>query len=203
MIFYFLAKGTRNIISLRSIAFDPTQNAQSKVDKAITASSSSCFASKFIDRYIEATCACAVKSRAADDSILVHIRKQRVADVARAKAMESIGSLKSRLDNAPALTDWVQRMQSAFPTAVLAEMKRASPSKGDISLDANASEVMNWHCFFEIIIFTLVQLGWTFNPTLHLQVTLQLKYSKFENSSILLSRLRDAMLGLVQLLFQH
>eukprot|EP00299_Pterocystis_sp_00344_P015841 c7929_g1_i1.p1 GENE.c7929_g1_i1~~c7929_g1_i1.p1 ORF type:complete len:528 (+),score=113.40 c7929_g1_i1:1-1584(+) len=74
------------------------------------------------------------------ESILLRIQKQRLLDVAEAKQVRSLEDLKASLSTAPPVLDFVTKIQSMFPTAVLAEIKRASPSKGDIKLDVDVAE---------------------------------------------------------------
>ncbi|ORX97335.1 N-anthranilate isomerase [Basidiobolus meristosporus CBS 931.73] len=78
-------------------------------------------------------------------TILEKIHVQRLADIAEAKATpgRSEAQLKKLLDIgiAPPLIDLVSRLrQGPRKPAVMAEIKRASPSKGDINVDAIAAE---------------------------------------------------------------
>lgn len=77
-------------------------------------------------------------------TILEKIVQQRREDVATAKALESIEQLRSRLHHAPAPIDFHARLLNAiaYPhvkVALIGEIKRASPSKGDIDLHADAA----------------------------------------------------------------
>ncbi|KAJ1960272.1 anthranilate synthase / indole-3-glycerol phosphate synthase [Dipsacomyces acuminosporus] len=80
--------------------------------------------------------------------ILSRIFKQRQKDVAEQKAIpgRSLADLQKLLDLgiAPKQVDFAQRLRDATESgsklAVLAEIKRASPSKGDISPDAVAAQ---------------------------------------------------------------
>ncbi|KAJ1852241.1 anthranilate synthase / indole-3-glycerol phosphate synthase [Coemansia sp. RSA 638] len=83
----------------------------------------------------------------ASPDILSRIFRQRQRDVAEQKAVpgRSLADLQRllALDIAPAQIDFAQRLRDAASDgrlAVLAEVKRASPSKGDISADAVAAE---------------------------------------------------------------
>ncbi|KAI9248749.1 indole-3-glycerol phosphate synthase-domain-containing protein [Sporodiniella umbellata] len=76
-------------------------------------------------------------------SILHRIYAQRIKDVEAAQqvpgqSMQDLEKLLA-LHTAPALQDVVARMRSSRP-ALMAEVKRASPSKGNIDMHANAAE---------------------------------------------------------------
>lgn len=74
-------------------------------------------------------------------SILDKIVAQRLKDVAAAKDAVPLAALQAQLDAAPPAIDFVARLRLAQPrTAVLAEVKRASPSKGDIAPGIDAAE---------------------------------------------------------------
>ncbi|CAG8516140.1 10057_t:CDS:1 [Ambispora gerdemannii] len=79
-------------------------------------------------------------------SILEKIHKQRLQDIETAK--KTPGSTPFDLQKllslhvAPPLVDFVSRIKQTLPEypAIMAEVKRASPSKGNIDLSANAAE---------------------------------------------------------------
>ncbi|KAG9298432.1 hypothetical protein G9A89_008696 [Geosiphon pyriformis] len=79
-------------------------------------------------------------------SILQKIHKQRLEDIAAAKKMPGSTPNDFRkllsLNVAPPLIDFVARIKQNLPKypAILAEVKRASPSKGNIDLSVNAAE---------------------------------------------------------------
>ncbi len=72
-------------------------------------------------------------------SILETIVTQRREDVAAAKAARSFSELLRLASAAPPPIDFVARLAEA-PPAVIAEIKRASPSKGDIAPEMDAAE---------------------------------------------------------------
>lgn len=69
----------------------------------------------------------------AEDSILETIVARRRSDVEAAKAATPRTRLEARLAAAPPVIDFAARLRAAAPMAVMAEIKRASPSKGDIA----------------------------------------------------------------------
>lgn len=77
-------------------------------------------------------------------TILDRIQAQRLIDVDAAAAIPSSTSANLHtsisLHTAPPQIDLVKRITSTPHTAVMAEIKRASPSKGDISLHASAPQ---------------------------------------------------------------
>ncbi|KAG0240417.1 indole-3-glycerol phosphate synthase-domain-containing protein [Mortierella sp. GBAus27b] len=84
-------------------------------------------------------------ARAAVPGVLGKILDQRLKDVSAAKALpgQSAADLKKLIDLglAPKQIDFVARIKKGAPLpAVMGEIKRASPSKGNIDLDANAAE---------------------------------------------------------------
>jgi anthranilate synthase/indole-3-glycerol phosphate synthase/phosphoribosylanthranilate isomerase len=69
----------------------------------------------------------------AEPTILDTIVARRRNDVADAKALWPAAMLEAGLRNAPAARDFAARLRADAPMAVIAEVKRASPSKGDIA----------------------------------------------------------------------
>lgn len=69
----------------------------------------------------------------AEPTILDTIVARRRLDVAEAKASVPADELQRRLADAPAAIDFAERLRRDRPMAVIAEVKRASPSKGDIA----------------------------------------------------------------------
>ncbi len=72
-------------------------------------------------------------------TILEEIVTQRRVDVAAAKERVSLAELTRRLSTATATIAFSDRLRASAPIAVMAEIKRASPSKGDIALDVDAA----------------------------------------------------------------
>lgn len=79
----------------------------------------------------------------AEPTILDTIVARRREDVAAAKAAAPLSALQAGLGDAPTAIDFAARLRSSSPVAVMAEIKRASPSKGDIApgIDAVAQGV--------------------------------------------------------------
>ena len=76
--------------------------------------------------------------------ILEQIKAQRIKDVAAAKAAVPLEVLLKQIVDTPLKPiDFAARLRAALPTCVLAEVKRASPSKGIIAagIDAAAQAV--------------------------------------------------------------
>lgn len=75
-----------------------------------------------------------------DETILDRIVAQRRRDVAAAKAATPASALEGALCGAPPVIDFVRRLRAAAPMALIAEIKRASPSRGDIAPGVDAGE---------------------------------------------------------------
>lgn len=73
-------------------------------------------------------------------SILERIVARRREDIAAAKAKRPVTALVQSLDRAPAPLDVVSRLRRGNGIAVMAEVKRASPSRGDIAPGIDAAE---------------------------------------------------------------
>lgn len=95
-------------------------------------------AEKVADRFVGMTrrfSAATASSHTGTEDILTVISRQRRADVAVAKAVMDLDTLKARVaTEAPKQLDFAARLRQSSPLAVMAEVKRASPSKGDIAL---------------------------------------------------------------------
>eukprot|EP00164_Ancoracysta_twista_P004611 GFYU01006224.1.p1 GENE.GFYU01006224.1~~GFYU01006224.1.p1 ORF type:complete len:522 (+),score=144.71 GFYU01006224.1:108-1673(+) len=86
----------------------------------------------------------ATKMSPADGSVLDRINAQRLKDIEVAKGSVPLDALKARLENAPKVTSFPDRVRkgqrNGTVMAVLAEIKRASPSKGAINMDVDVSK---------------------------------------------------------------
>ncbi len=69
----------------------------------------------------------------AEPTILDTIVARRRLDVAEAKAAVPAAQLQRALATAPEVIDFAERLRRDRPMAIIAEVKRASPSKGDIA----------------------------------------------------------------------
>jgi anthranilate synthase/indole-3-glycerol phosphate synthase/phosphoribosylanthranilate isomerase len=72
-------------------------------------------------------------------TILDTILARRERDVAEARAAVPPSELEARLAEAPPAIDFIARLRRDAPMAVIAEVKRASPSKGDIAPGMDAA----------------------------------------------------------------
>ena len=75
-----------------------------------------------------------------DATILDTIVAQRRKDIAQAKRDVPFKALQERARQAPAPIDFIERLRRDAPMALIAEIKRASPSKGDIAPGIDAAE---------------------------------------------------------------
>ena len=75
----------------------------------------------------------------AGETILDRIVAQRRLDVRAAKEAMPFPELQTRVRQAPPACDFAARLRAAGPMALIAEVKRASPSKGDIAPGINAA----------------------------------------------------------------
>ncbi|MGE5595953.1 MAG: indole-3-glycerol phosphate synthase TrpC [Hyphomicrobiales bacterium] len=73
-----------------------------------------------------------------EPTILQRIVAQREIDVREAKQAVPFVELQAKARQAPPAIDFAARLRAAGPMALMAEIKRASPSKGDIAPGANA-----------------------------------------------------------------
>ena len=69
----------------------------------------------------------------AEPTILDRIVERRRADVQEAASAVPMATLESRAASAPPAISFTGRLRAAGPMALIAEIKRASPSKGDIA----------------------------------------------------------------------
>ena len=75
-----------------------------------------------------------------EPSILDLIVEQRRKDVSDAQRSVPAAQLERALDSAPPVLDFAKRLEAAGPMAIIGEIKRASPSKGDIAPGADAAK---------------------------------------------------------------
>jgi anthranilate synthase/indole-3-glycerol phosphate synthase/phosphoribosylanthranilate isomerase len=75
----------------------------------------------------------------AEPTILDRIVARRREDVRKAREDVPFAELQAKLRQAPPVVDFATRLREAAPIALLAEVKRASPSKGDIAPGMNAA----------------------------------------------------------------
>ena len=73
-------------------------------------------------------------------SMLDKIVAQRLLDVAEAQSLVPADTLRAQIAGVPAAADFVATLREASPCCVLAEFKRASPSKGDIAVGLDAAQ---------------------------------------------------------------
>jgi anthranilate synthase/indole-3-glycerol phosphate synthase/phosphoribosylanthranilate isomerase len=75
-----------------------------------------------------------------EETILDRIVAQRRLDVRAAKEAVPFATLQEKLRAAPPACDFVARLRESGPMALIAEIKRASPSKGDIAPGIDAAK---------------------------------------------------------------
>lgn len=75
-----------------------------------------------------------------EGTIVDRIVVQRRNDVAQAKLDVPFLQLQAQVREAPVAMDFIGRLRQEAPMALIAEIKRASPSKGDIAPDIDAAE---------------------------------------------------------------
>ncbi len=75
-----------------------------------------------------------------EETILDRIVAQRRLDARAAREAVPFAQLQERLRSAPVACDFVARLRESKPMALIAEIKRASPSKGDIAPGIDAVE---------------------------------------------------------------
>ncbi len=75
-----------------------------------------------------------------EETILDTIVAQRRIDIREAKERVPFAELQRQLADAPSLIDFPARLRADAPIAVIAEVKRASPSKGDIAPGIDAGQ---------------------------------------------------------------
>ena len=94
-------------------------------------------------------------------TILDTIVAQREQDVRAAKEAVPLSMLLERAEHAPAVVDFEARLRVAGPMAVIAEVKRASPSRGDIApgMDA-AAQAMKYALGGAAAISVLTEPTW-------------------------------------------
>ncbi len=73
-----------------------------------------------------------------EETILDRIVARRRRDLMELKQRLPAAALERRLPDSPAVLDFARRLRSAGPMAIIGEIKRASPSRGDIAPAADA-----------------------------------------------------------------
>jgi anthranilate synthase/indole-3-glycerol phosphate synthase/phosphoribosylanthranilate isomerase len=97
----------------------------------------------------------------AEPTILDRIVAQRRLDVAQAKLRRPGWELQAGLADAPEVIDFRERLLADRPMAVIAEVKRASPSKGDIAPGMDAvAQAMKYARGGAAGISVLTEPGW-------------------------------------------
>jgi anthranilate synthase/indole-3-glycerol phosphate synthase/phosphoribosylanthranilate isomerase len=97
----------------------------------------------------------------AEPTILDRIVAQRRLDVAEAKLRRPGWELQAGLADAPEVIDFRERLLADRPMAVIAEVKRASPSKGDIAPGMDAvAQAMKYARGGAAGISVLTEPGW-------------------------------------------
>lgn len=74
-------------------------------------------------------------------SVLAEICDKKRAHVAKQKQAVSLDALKEQIKSAPAPKGFIQTLENAAFPAIIAEVKKASPSKGVIRDDFNPQEI--------------------------------------------------------------
>jgi len=108
--------------------------------------------------------AAAVNGTPAEESILQKIHKQRLLDIEKAKVTPGLTPADLRLNYslnlAPPQISFPARLGRSSP-ALMAEIKRASPSKGDIDINANApSQALKYATSGASVISVLTEPTW-------------------------------------------
>lgn len=128
-----LLRATALFIAL-NVAASPAKAAEAS-EKALRSGA----AGHLADRFVALSVRFSVAGSSGKEDILSVIARQRRRDVAAARAQCSLEELMEKLAGAPPAIDFVARLQRCQPTAVMAEVKRASPSKGDIAPGIDAA----------------------------------------------------------------
>ena len=75
-----------------------------------------------------------------EPTILDRIVAQRELDVRAAKSAMPFPELQEKVRNAPPVREFLARLRASAPMALIGEIKRASPSKGDIAPGVDAAK---------------------------------------------------------------
>ena len=95
-------------------------------------------ANEVLNRYVAATQTVRPVQQKNEETILDRIVRRTLEDLEEKRAMVSQDQVQAKASAAPPPINFLARLRRAGGTAVIAEIKRASPSRGDIAPDADA-----------------------------------------------------------------
>lgn len=128
------------------------------------------------------------EAAAAGETILDRIVAQRRLDVRAAKEAMPFPELQARVRQAPPACDFAARLRAAAPMALIAEVKRASPSKGDIAPGINAArQAMQYARAGAAAISVLTEPTW-FKGTLDDMLQVRLAVGQLESRPAVLRK---------------
>jgi len=128
------------------------------------------------------------EAAAPGETILDRIVAQRRLDVRAAKEAVPFPELQGRVRQAPPAIDFGARLRAAAPMALMAEVKRASPSKGDIAPGINAArQAMKYARAGAAAISVLTEPTW-FKGTLDDLLQVRLAAGQLDNRPAILRK---------------